>query len=315
MEVLTDLIKAVTALGTWGVVAGALWKVADKLDSIAPESARETAKSLLHPGRIQRGMSTWAQAFQDMLALVFGTRHWSWRCFLQSCRASLLVILCGYLVLGIFKADLLLKGFVSGGWIGHAIDAWSVVWNLVIDFLALGITRGFVGLMTAHECRRNNTSLVILLACTHWMLAFLLVAIGLRVSNLLLIEIHSFVGDVRDFEPRPRDLIHFLGTTWQLLTLRFPEPAWWVFVPLVWSTFFTVFWLLLYAAARPMLGLASHAETTMKFIRKYVADVEAKPFHAVAVAIIAVWSVIYFIVLLPLSWALLSYTKEPSLAI
>src|SRR5262249_37473861 len=135
----------------------------------------------------------------------------------------------------------------------------------------------------------------------HTIMIFVLAVIWIWSANHLLTAVDRLLGH---HEPglNYKSIANSVRTIWHLLTFSVPKPAWLVSVPMYYSGFLSVVWLLLYAAASPLTRLANQIEPSVTLVRRSLK--RDKPFHAFAIFVLVAWTFLYLFLVLPLAYFL-----------
>jgi len=288
------------AIGTWAAVVLAIWKSAEKYKPLASPQASETALSLFQPHRLERETAAWAAAFADVVNVLFTSKHWTKKCLMRSCCFSFGAIAVGTVLLAFIRPMEVRDGYLNASWVDNVIHAWAIMLTLLIDFLALWFTRRLVD--TARTASNFGMTFCIWasLFVIHFILAFSLHVFRLVSSNLILVSVEFVTGQTEIFFPRLQTPLHFVHVVWDLLIVHVRIPEWLVEVPLIWSTFLTAFWMLLYVLAQPVVKVGRYGTALVEILRKVI-DVDKEPILTVAAILVVTWTLLWFFILLPLT--------------
>src|SRR5579864_2007843 len=90
LDTITNIINSPPGvLAAGGVLAGIVWKFFERVENVLSENTKlEIAVWLLGRKNLSRTFQNWPDTFTKVFDRVFGTSHFSWRCFYRSVLAS-----------------------------------------------------------------------------------------------------------------------------------------------------------------------------------------------------------------------------------
>jgi hypothetical protein len=133
-------------LAAGGVLAGLIWKLFDRVDAVLNDDTKtEVALWLLHQEGRGENVRRWPETFAKVFDRVFGSNHWSLKCFGRSVLASYSVLLIIYAVSAIIPRPF--HQVPLGSTLMH-LAGWGFVGSVLPDYLSLLQTRYFLRLMS-----------------------------------------------------------------------------------------------------------------------------------------------------------------------
>jgi hypothetical protein len=263
-------------LMAWGATTGGLWFLAEKAENALSENARQRVVRWLQEADYTAALKSMPAQFVTMFDRVFGERHWSMKCFLRSCVASVCSVTLAYALcrsLGFTLAGEVAANLTPAT--AAALLFAALTFNAIPDYLSLLETRWLLGVAQ----RRLRTS---------WILGadILMTSVIFAVFTLAVLLVLTFtvfkgagVGDQSD--------AYFAG---MFLGLVISDPV--VPIAVLASTFFTSVWLWLYALSVPFSRLLLRMNSGLGFLLK-VTDVEEQPFRSMGFTSVVLVSLLF----------------------
>src|SRR5690349_8391160 len=98
-EILSSTVGQLGLLfASWSVVTGGIWKLFERVERVTSADAKGEVAAWIRQLQAGAPLRRLAHFFTASFDAVFGTKHLSWRCFYRSCVASLVVVICLYLL-------------------------------------------------------------------------------------------------------------------------------------------------------------------------------------------------------------------------
>ena len=258
----------------WATTTSGLWFLFEKAEKAVSGEARTRVSQWLLNLEPAASIRTWPESFARVFDQIFGSRHFSVRCFYRSSLASLAAVaVITLLIMALLPSLAIIQpgdGFILRPYLGQI--GLLVMINLLADYLSLLETRHVIRWMKA-----RSTWLVVV-----GVLIFDLVATTLIWSTF---AVGSF-----DF------LLQFLATSegwdWISPAVMAGALAQRIFLVLFLSTFFTSVWLWLYAGSVLLSRLLLRMNDGVGFLLR-VTDVERQPFRSMGFVSVIIVSVIF----------------------
>lgn len=291
-------------LALWVALArGVWWLFSQGDDAFTPDFKRRVGRWLarVDPQQITTSWpSTWARLFDA----VFGQRHFSLRCLIRSCVASLAaVVLLSVILFGLIGTTdaFALRGLVRSN---LYVTTWMLVTvifaNVLGDYVSLLETRTVIGWMERSSALRITGLLLLDVGATAaiWSVGYILAYVT------IVWMLNFFEGGSLALSPyishALENLLLVLRSVIPLDVERNERVA--AQVVLFWSTFLTSLWAWLYATSVVLVRVTHSSRVWMTFgslVR--VLNVQERPFHALGFMAAAIAAFVY-----PLVWLVLS---------
>ena len=278
------LVDFGASVSSFGVVLAFFWK----LEDLASPRAKKDIANWLMRVDVPGVASHWPNHFALLFDTIFGKMHLSWRCFARSCLASVFAV--GVMIVVWYRlnpdAVEIFTGIYGLSASVALITALAVILNVLPDYFSLLESRFVIDLMK--DCKKAIcfVSLIFLDICLTVAIFMLsLVSLVIFVNVIILGESIQHY-DVNYFSKELRKLTSMENTR--------DEPAFGIFF---YSTFFTSFWVWIYAAA---VGTARFLNASANVIRllKWFLDIEGHPIRSIGVIAGLMTAVLWSIVAL-----------------
>jgi len=105
MNVENDVVIFAALLGSWVAMTSGILVLFDLIEKAATPEAKKSASQWLSQLNLEKHFTRWADIFSEAFDSIFGTRHFSWRCFYRSAIASLIAVLVMTLFWGYFRPE------------------------------------------------------------------------------------------------------------------------------------------------------------------------------------------------------------------
>ncbi len=302
-DTITHLINSPPGqLVAGGILAGIVWKFFERLEAVLTDQTKlEIAVWLVGRKKVGPKVEPWPETFAKVFDRVFGSKHFSWKCFRRSCMASGALAVVSSAIM-IYNGNVLLFR-ARTPWL--LLSASLLLVMSVVDFLSLLESRHLLRLMVK---ARSGLSwlIVLLLDC---LFTGVLAAYGIAVVSLFLnlgqywselsqpatignldlgqTRLHLFYSEFLANISSPKALIESIG-----LVRGGPFPLDDLRIGFV-SAFFTSIWLWLYAGSGFLLKAARRFDIGFDwFNRKF--DIEKKPLQSIGLVAGALVAVVYW---------------------
>jgi hypothetical protein len=146
-------VKLPVIFTTGLVLAGLIWKVAEKVeDVLSAETKIQIAVWLLDRKSAANMIRTWPETFRNVFIAIFGERFFSWKCFLRSCVYSA----CASLIMSVLiclDTWRIYRAFAPPAWRNGVFAVWITfivifITNAAPDYASLGETRFILGFLS-----------------------------------------------------------------------------------------------------------------------------------------------------------------------
>lgn len=275
-----NMLSLVALFASWAVVTGGTWKLFERIEKVSSEAAKKsTSEWLLHLTFEDRFIN-WADTFSGAFDSIFGTRHFSWKCFLKSSVASMVAVLIISLFWGFVRPEQLEMLIESDEfWFNlSGIFIIAAILNLLPDYLSLLESRYIISRLR----KSSSFSKQIMLLTLDLVVTF---AIGFI----------AFLALWGAFGSNPID--GFISIVLPLSIERNGEPSWGIWF---YSTFFTSIWIWLYILSGFLISIQKFARLAIRRFRWFF-DIEKKPFISLGGIAIILITVAYMIII-PVAW-------------
>ena len=303
---ITNLINSPPGqLVAGGVLAGAIWKFFEKVESSLIDNTKlKIALWLVGRKPLEPTVQPWPETFATVFDHVFTKRHFTLRCFFRSAIAS------GALFAIVVVLNFDRQGSNTFGYLQFPlIAAIGVITNVIPDFFSLLESRVILGIMTR---TRSSFALAVLIlidlyitsaiasaSCT---LGFVLTAINFSHPERFQAPISVLVGfgwSLAKVWQGAFDIIRggltlsaftqFVGSNAALKRI-FAYPA-----------YFTSIWLWLYAGSGFLLKFARRFDLGFGWFNRHF-DIEHKPLSAIGFVAGCIVAVVYWAMVVVVRW-------------
>jgi len=272
-------------LAAGGVLAGVVWKFFERVESVLNEDTKLEIALWLLEVKVGEKVEPWPDTFAKVFDRVFGTKHFSLRCFWRSCVASYSVAAIAALV-GAVRINAPIPGYWtltdSLALLGHGIVMLligSVIGNVLPDYISLLETRIALRIL----CRRDRTATYVGVLAFDLLFTIGVAIVAAMIAGWVIVDVLVLHGAKTITEPYPfstgLSAALFIN---QNLVLLWILPA-----------FFTSIWLWLYAGSGFLLKAARRFDIGFDwFNRKF--DIEKKPLQSIGLVAGALVAVVYW---------------------
>ena len=265
-------------LGAWFSTCGLFWVLFSRGETILSPALKGRVRNVLKDDSdVTRRVQTWPQQFGELFDAVFGMEHISWKCFFRSSVTSIVAVLTLYTIWRL----LLLEGLideVSQNVSFFDMAVWAFFLNVPIDYFSLLETRYVIkwmsmvrslGVWLGFLCLDLLLTIGLFVGI-YWVLVYPTISMGIPEFFRWFFEMNTSIS-----------MIEKGGQS--IITIFF------------YSTFFTSFWVWLYALSCFIVRLASLADWSWKALTWSV-DVENKPILSLGTISIVLITLGYFVV-------------------
>jgi hypothetical protein len=279
-------------LAAGGVLAGLVWKFFERVEAVLTDQTKLEIAVWLLGVKVGQKVEPWPDTFSGLLNRVFGSKHFTLRCFLRSSVLSMAVsLLVSGIVYGFTPdSDLPMSSFWYGSLLWIVLSLFA---NVIPNYLALLETRYVLRWLTHW---RSNTGTIALLVLDRY-LTLVTATAGAGAS----IVVFTFLIMTR-FRQHPSVLtaltdfiLTFVSTGFQNLIKGWTMPvAGYAHRPeLFFPAFFTSIWLWLYAGSGFLLKAARRFDLGFDWFNRHF-DIEKKPLQSIGLVAGALVAVVYW---------------------
>jgi len=279
-------------LAAGGVLAGLVWKFFERVEAVLTDQTKLEIAVWLLGVKVGQKVEPWPDTFSGLLNRVFGSKHFTLRCFLRSSVLSMAVsLLVSGIVYGFTPdSDLPMSSFWYGSLLWIVLSLFA---NVIPNYLALLETRYVLRWLTHW---RSNTGTIALLVLDCY-LTLVTATAGAGAS----IVVFTFLIMTR-FRQHPSVLtaltdfiLTFVSTGFQNLIKGWTMPvAGYAHRPeLFFPAFFTSIWLWLYAGSGFLLKAARRFDLGFDWFNRHF-DIEKKPLQSIGLVAGALVAVVYW---------------------
>lgn len=220
-------------------------------------------------------VAKWPEQFSALFDSTFGKRHFSMRCFVRSCIASILSTILMLCIWALVRPAEFSSAFDVEFYLMPAFLIFPIIFNLLPDYLSLLETRYFIRFLNKNSGIKR--AIVILLADV------------VLTASIFLFFFFSIVA--RIFDEAPGD---YLKLMLQLSAKAEGDFSVGVFF---YSTFFTSVWLWLYILAGLIVKLINLVEKGFSSL-KLLLDIEQKPISSIGMVASILVTILYIFIAL-----------------
>ncbi len=273
--------------GSWFLVTGLIWKLFDRVEKTATDEGRKMAMRWtrgLVPGASLKKLS---ELFADSFDSVFGSKHFSGKCFVRSCLASYLCVLVVALIWASLRPDefkqilLQMNNWDGASEIAYTFLIVTVVFNILPDYLSLLQTRIIVKLL-----KKENNMFALWIFIDIVLTALLAVSAWLFIWSIPISSGGTFSYVIDEYFE-----VIFHAASLSSMKAGHLTPG--IFF---YSTFFTSVWLWLYILSMPLLKTASKLDGAFSFLKRFFFR-EDQPFISLGAISIVIVTFIYIVAL------------------
>lgn len=261
----------------WATATGGLWFMSEKAERALSQDTRRRVVTWVKKADFHGTPESLPSQFVFLFDRVFSEKHWSLRCFLRSCLASVAALAVSYALL-----RPTFQRFTDLGEAGPATElAGGIVFsafllNVIPDYLSLLETRWLLGVAHRRAWRfRRILTLDVLITLAIFFVSTL--------SILLILGFILFKGTGFDDRGDAYWAGRFVGAIMAGPVLPAAVLA---------STFFTSVWLWLYAASVPISKTLTRIGGGVGFLLQ-VTDVEHRPFRSIGFVGVVILSLLF----------------------
>ena len=251
-------------LASMFATSGFVWYLFERTDKIAKEEIRSSATKFLYSLEIGVSLSLWSTHFSHAFDTLFGKKHLSLTCFLRSSIASIFAAILSFIVYLVIRPEnVLSKEFFD---IIKMLFLAIITINIVMDYVSLLETRWIIKLIGNNPNTINIFYLLILdLILTSLIFTIFFILLFPLFTFVFLGEMVSWQQTISMFPSVIKNNIFFLG----------PPPA--ELGILFYSTFFTSFWVYLYALSCLGIISVSKLKKPWAFLKNRFLNIESNP--------------------------------------
>lgn len=275
---------------------GAIYGSFLALERVVSTECKKDIAEWLKGEKVSGSLTTWPRQFVALFDRVFGERHWSQKCFLRSCVASLIVMVTLWGLWVVRRPDdaVLYAQRMNENLVENLIFffLFNLSWNMCTDFFALLACRHILGIMASQKASVGSSLLCAMLgtfasAATY---VFVTVYVGIVVIMAFWHQIVPVQFDDvnRMFSQYMNELLE------NGLYLR-SRPRSGSIGVYFYSALFTSFWAWLYFIAASCIRAARHLSPVLSFIR-YTMDLKNRPLECIGVVAAAIAGVLILFV-------------------
>jgi hypothetical protein len=283
---------------SWGNVCGGIWTLFERVQTVASTQFTSEMANFIKNTNPERTLSRLAQLLASAMDAVFGSKHFSWRCFRRSCVASAVWTTCLFLLWAAIRPEEIVLMDAQSPVATNRVAQYAgdltflIIFSLIPDYFALLKTRWLVN--RARTVRSRSV-----------MVALLVVDV-LGAVAIFIVACLTFARFIRLFMntppiPNPWTLTQVVWTTFvHAVTLKFTTnltsqsgyPVYIMFGPSLYSTLFASIWAWLYISSSfvSRAGIKAHDIWTGILPRM---NVGGEPFRALATISILIATCIY----------------------
>ena len=282
-------------------IVGVIWFLFSKAeDTLKPKVKKDISNWLKNIDPVEP-VKNWPSQFAAVFDRIFGEKHLTYRCFVKSCAisgASVIILLLIQYIWG--------TGFhsISSGIhfkFLHFVWITALITNLIPDYLSLFETRYILKKV------RDNNIMVFVYLFTDFMITFLIAAIMIGLSNIMLRAMYStFISAVINQPTSLTDVVkssfenylnlnsydvikYHLTVSREAITFNNWTGC------LFYSTFFTSIWLWIYALSGFTVKLAQKLNIGLTWFKGKF-DIDKKPLRSMALVSIMIVTIIFVVV-------------------
>lgn len=293
------MMEALRAIGT--VIGGSfvIWYATAKVFKLAGEAVGQSWKARVTnwlKGQETRILDasgqpvspvwhSWPESFARLFDQAFGEKQLSWKCFLRSCRATIVVSLIFYLLVMIKSHGSPMMSFMSfinrtasevdqsvaAGWF---VIIWMISMTLIPDYISLGETRWVLGRM-----KKASSGVIVSLLVADFILTILIVFCSIGIFALIFAVLFAVGMDSLMIPDLPKIMSDALELAWNAFTWN---PEFDYFTPPVYSTFLTSIWIWLFVISGLLVKTAVQTQGVWHRLRGLL-DIDNQPFLCIGI--------------------------------
>jgi len=246
----------VTYSAAWFASLSGVWTLFERAENIAKEDLKKAVSSWLKNTHVPN-RPKWPAIFALLFDRVFGTRHWSFSCFLRSSLASVIAVTIMTFVWGAIRPEDFFSRFESGSDF-FVIFIMAGMFNLIPDYISLLESRYVIKLLGKRPSTFKLLSFLII--------DFFLTAI-IAASPILFIMVST--GSIDEA----------IGTIKQGVLFDTYVDHNISFGIVIYATFFTSIWVWLYVISGFFFKITVSLRKRLKIAIRYI-DVDNKPIRS-----------------------------------
>jgi hypothetical protein len=273
-------LEFIAYIGSWGAACSAAYSLFEKSEIVIKDETRSSIARWLQNSKITTDHTNWPKDFAEIFDRIFGYKHFTLRCFLRSCLASIVAVF----ILCLMAAAHDWRKFAwqwgpNFGSAALAIFFASAICNLIPDYLALLETRLVLRWMS-----RTSSSLA---------------HVGYLLVDIIIIGLTSVLG-IFLFALFMRAELGGLAT--RQFSIEDVFDLYRGFGIWFYASFFTSVWLWLFALSSLLAKLLNSTGKLFDKV-KNVLDFEKKPLQCLGWIVVMLITCIF--ILIPTMWLIL----------
>lgn len=268
------------------------------LEDLMSPQAKQDIAAWLRRTEVPGSLTTLPRQFIALFDRVFGERHLSWKCFLRSCLASLIVmvILGGLWVLWRPDAAVLYAQRLNENLIENLLffAVFNVLWNMSFDYFSLLVCRFILGLMARREDSVGVSLIYAVLGTIASAVTYLFLTVYVGIIVITVFWDHIF--------PVPFDDVNwifyeYMKELWGKGIVFQSRPGSGSIGVYFYSALFTSAWAWLYALSAGTVRLGLRLQPLLGWL-KYLLDVENKPIRSIGAVVGIIGTIIWWTLVL-----------------
>jgi hypothetical protein len=286
-----------------------VWVIFDRMETLASKESRKSLSKLLSKANTLDIVRAWPQSVIEVFDATFGERHLSWRCFLRSSIAS--VLLVSLLLIVTISTDQATAQFFLGlaqppfsPHLVRLLFAWTLG-TLIPDYLSLLETRYVLRQMRI----RNQPKQLVVLLGVDFIATTIVARVGLMFVGFGILVANYYIHPSYTVSTALRNAWHFaandlfvveyfpkIGASYDKATgfIRLSTGAW------LYASYLTSVWIWLHLAALLLLRLSPRVDKFLGRLR-WLLDYRRQPFRAIG-GVTALLIFLLFCLAWPILW-------------